>query len=114
MRIRTLDDTMRPVKPATLEEWIGLRGELLATLRFASSIDLLKNGAPLNARVFGTVEYEGFAVEKVVFQSFPGLYVCGNLFRPLDTDNFRSHIRQQPGAGRSGNKTGKINDSVPT
>ena len=85
MRIRWLDDVMQPLVPATLAEWEALKAELIANIRFASSIDLLRHGAPLSPRVFDTVEYDGFAVEKVILQTLPGFYLCGNLYRPLDT-----------------------------
>ncbi len=39
--------------------------------------------APLNAKVFGRIERDGYSVEKVHFQSHPGFYVGGNLYRPL-------------------------------
>jgi dienelactone hydrolase len=38
---------------------------------------------PLNAQVFGRVERDGYSVEKVFFESWPGFYVSGNLYRPL-------------------------------
>jgi len=37
---------------------------------------------PLRERVFGRIDREGYSVEKVYFQSLPGLFVCGNLYRP--------------------------------
>lgn len=37
----------------------------------------------LNARVFDRVERDGYSIEKVYFQSYPGVYVGGNLYRPL-------------------------------
>ncbi len=84
MKLRTLDDRMFPLAPETREEWEREREEILATLRFASSADLLTHDAPLNARVFDPVEYDGFTVEKVYFESLPGLYVTGSLYRPSD------------------------------
>jgi hypothetical protein len=39
--------------------------------------------APLDAHIFGRIEREDYSIEKVYFQSFPGLYVAGNLYRPL-------------------------------
>jgi len=37
----------------------------------------------LNAKVFGKIERSGYSVEKVYFESRPGLYVVGNLYRPV-------------------------------
>lgn len=85
MKLRTLDDVMVPAAPATAAEWEKMRSELIANLRFASSIDLLKHDAPLNAKVFDAAEHDGFVVEKVIFQSLPGFYVTGSLYRPKDT-----------------------------
>lgn len=85
MKVRNLNEVMTPVSPKSLEEWKVLRQEIIENLRFASGIDLLKHDAPLNAQVFDTVEYDGFVVEKVIFQSLPGFYVTGNLYRPKDT-----------------------------
>src|SRR5262249_10411765 len=39
---------------------------------------------PLRAAVTGTMERDDFAVEKLHFQSVPGLYVTCNLYRPKD------------------------------
>ena len=39
---------------------------------------------PLNAQVFGRVEHDGYATEKVYFESRPGFFVTGNLYRPLE------------------------------
>ena len=41
---------------------------------------------PLNAQVFGRMEYEGYTIEKVYFESYPGFYVTGNLYRPRGKD----------------------------
>ncbi|HMJ88599.1 MAG TPA: acetylxylan esterase [Candidatus Acidoferrum sp.] len=38
---------------------------------------------PLNAKIFGRIERDGYSVEKVYFQSYPGFYVAGNLYRPM-------------------------------
>ncbi len=43
---------------------------------------------PLHARVFGKVLRDGYSVEKVYFQSYPGFYVAGNLYRPIGRGKF--------------------------
>ncbi len=37
---------------------------------------------PLNARTVGTLEREGYRIEKVVYESQPGLYISANLWVP--------------------------------
>ena len=39
---------------------------------------------PLHAEVFGKWSGDGYSCEKACFESLPGLYVTGNLFRPLN------------------------------
>ncbi len=38
---------------------------------------------PLQAHVFGQIIRDGYSIEKVYFQTYPGFYLAGNLYRPL-------------------------------
>ena len=38
---------------------------------------------PLQAHIFGKIERDGYSIEKVYFQTLPGFYLAGNLYRPL-------------------------------
>ncbi|MFC1542907.1 alpha/beta hydrolase family protein [Candidatus Neomarinimicrobiota bacterium] len=37
---------------------------------------------PLNPYIFNRLDRDGYSVEKVYFESYPGFYVTGNLYRP--------------------------------
>ena len=37
---------------------------------------------PLNARVTGRIQADGYVIEKVIYESLPGFYVTANLYRP--------------------------------
>jgi len=38
--------------------------------------------SPLNAKSSGTLERDGFRIEKIVFESLPGFYVTANVYMP--------------------------------
>jgi uncharacterized protein len=69
---------------STKEEWaarkIILREEILKGINLFP----LPSRTPLNAVISSRRIYEGYSVENVYFESIPGYYVCGNLYRPLD------------------------------
>ena len=54
-----------------------MRREFIACLGGLPSSD-----TPLNARTVGTVECDGFTLEKVIFESRPGVFVTANLYLP--------------------------------
>ena len=37
---------------------------------------------PLNARVTGTIQADGFVIEKIIYESLPGYFVTADLYRP--------------------------------
>jgi len=59
-----------------------VRQERRRQLRDMLGIDPLPEKTPLNAVVTGTVDHPEFTVEKLHFQSSPGLYVTANLYIP--------------------------------
>ena len=63
-------------------EWEAKRGELQQQFFDMLGLWPLPERTPLNAKVTGTIERDAFRVEKVHFQSQPGLYVTGNLYLP--------------------------------
>src|SRR6201988_2305803 len=68
----------------------------------------LPEKTPLRAKVTGTLKRDGLVIEKLHFQSRPGLYVTGNLYRPEQSDKKPPavlYVCGHSGRGRDGNKT---------
>ncbi len=68
----------------------------------------LPEKTPLHATVTGTLEHEGVVIEKLHYQSKPGLYVTGNLYRPKHPKGKLPAILYVCGhafRGRDGNKS---------
>lgn len=73
-------------------------------------LDPLPERTPLKAVVTGIVEADGYVVEKLHYQSVPGLYVTGNLYRPARIEPGQRlpaifYVCGHSGMGRDGNKT---------
>ena len=67
---------------ATKADWLRRKPELRKELLYMLGLDPLPARTPLNARVTGRFEREGYRVENVVFESIPRLYVTANLYLP--------------------------------
>jgi cephalosporin-C deacetylase-like acetyl esterase len=57
---------------------------------------------PLNAKVSGTLERDGFRIEKVTFESLPGFVVTANLYLPSSITGRIPAVLMTPGHGASG------------
>lgn len=84
VRFGPLPDTntnFQPARYASLDEWTKRRDWLRMQVRVAAGLWPEPEKCPLNAKVFGKIEGDGYTIEKVYFESYPGLYVTGNLYR---------------------------------
>jgi dienelactone hydrolase len=68
--------------PAAREAWEKRAEELRRQVQVATGLWPMPERTPLKAQVFGRVDRPDFTVEKVAFESFPGQFVTGLLFRP--------------------------------
>jgi dienelactone hydrolase len=76
-------DTYAPFEPPTTPEAWAQRAELVRRqILVATGLWPMPTPAPFQAVVHGLVDRGDYTVEKVYFQSFPGHYVTGNLYRP--------------------------------
>jgi X-Pro dipeptidyl-peptidase-like protein len=82
-RYRTLDDRFAPPKFETAETW-NVRAAYLRDHVLASAGLLpLPEKTPLEPTIFGEIRKADYSVSKVYFESLPGFFVTGNLYRPL-------------------------------
>jgi len=65
-----------------LEDWKKQRPELRRQLLEMLGLDPLPARTPLKAQMTGRLQRNGYRIEKIVFQSLPGLYVTGNFYLP--------------------------------
>ena len=73
--------------PEEIEKWQAERKAF-----FLKQIGGLPERTPLNPKVTGTMKGDGYRVEKLYFESQPGLHVTANLYLPLGTGPFPAVI----------------------
>lgn len=66
----------------SIEAWTAKQPEVRRQLLDMLGLDPLPKRTPLEAKITGKLDREKYRIEKIVFQSLPGLYVTGNLYIP--------------------------------
>jgi dienelactone hydrolase len=92
----------------TREEWEARKPRLRREYFEMLGLWPLPEKTPLQATITGTVEHGEVVIDKLHFQSRPGLYVTANLYRPKKSDGRLPAILYVCGhsnRGRDGNKT---------
>ena len=85
----------------TREEWPARREACRAQLLEMLGLSPLPERGDLRARVTGRLDQEDFAVERLHFESSPGLYVTGSLYLPKGLDQPAPAILYVCGHGAS-------------
>ncbi|QEG38827.1 alpha/beta hydrolase family protein [Roseimaritima ulvae] len=68
--------------PEDLEAWEARAAELRKRVLVATGLWPMPQRTPMNPVIHGKVQRDGFTIEKVYFESVPGHFVTGMLFRP--------------------------------
>ncbi|HLV79386.1 MAG TPA: hypothetical protein VKT32_03860, partial [Chthonomonadaceae bacterium] len=76
-------DTPRgfPVFPSRAA-WEARRAFIRTQILVSCGLYPLPPRTPLKAKVFGRIARDGYTIEKVALQTYPGFYLAGNLYRP--------------------------------
>jgi hypothetical protein len=87
-RYRTLDDRFPAPQVTTLEAWKARAAYLREHILASAGLLPMPAKSPLNASLFGEVTHNDYSVSKVYFESLPGFFVTGNLYRPIGSGPF--------------------------
>ncbi len=71
--------------PESKAAWEQRQAELKQRVLVATGLWPMPEKTPLSPVIHGKVQRDGFTMEKVYFESLPGHFVTGMLFRPADT-----------------------------
>ncbi|MBX3422967.1 MAG: acetylxylan esterase [Pirellulaceae bacterium] len=80
--LRNLDSHCPFVPPQSLSQWQTRAADLNLQLRVALGLLPAPELDSVRPQIYGRRDLDGYSVEKCVFESLPGLYVTGSLFRP--------------------------------
>lgn len=125
VNLRHLDSGFPFEVPDSLDSWNQRRDRLKQDLMVSLGLWPMPPKTPLNAVIHGSISMDGYTVSKVYFQSMPGFFVTGNLYRPLIDDSAsstedHSRIKQFPGVlcphghFREGRFTEATHDEIET
>jgi dienelactone hydrolase len=81
--LRSTDGSTFPMRPITkAADWPARRDETRMRILVAAGLHPFPKRSPLNPVIHGKVERDDYTIERVIFESFPGHYVTGSLYRP--------------------------------
>ncbi len=69
--------------PPSLAVWEMRRARLREQILSAAGLNPLFVRTPLDAQIYGRIVHKDYTVEKVLLETLPGLYLGGNLYRPV-------------------------------
>ena len=84
----THNDRFAPPRLTTLDAWKARADYVRAHVLTSAGLLPMPEKPPLSASVFGEVTRSDYRVAKVYFESLPGFFVTGNLYRPIGNGPF--------------------------
>src|SRR6266567_1690349 len=81
--IKTLDTPRDFPTISSPGEWQARAKDIRQQVLVSCGLWPMPGKTPLKPHIFDKIQREGYSVEKVYFQTLPGFYLAGNLYRPL-------------------------------
>jgi hypothetical protein len=85
---RTLNDTFAPPHFSSLDAWNQRAAHIRELILESAGLMPMPARTPLGAQVFGEIKRDDYSVSKVYFESLPGFFATGNLYRPAGEGPF--------------------------
>jgi dienelactone hydrolase len=95
------------------EEWQERAAEIRAHILACAGLSPQPKKTPLHAKIFGRVEHDGYSVERVHFESYPGFLVTGNLYRPTDLEGPLPAVLNAHGHWHYGRLEATVDSHIP-
>ncbi|MEI7651759.1 MAG: acetylxylan esterase, partial [Verrucomicrobiota bacterium] len=80
--LKDLNGTFPFPAPKSIQDWEPRRDFVRRQLLVSQGLWPMPTKSPLNAVIHGKIDQGDYTVEKVYFESAPGFFVTGNLYRP--------------------------------
>ncbi|MBW7940257.1 MAG: acetylxylan esterase, partial [Candidatus Omnitrophica bacterium] len=97
-----------------LAAWEARKAELRTHLWVSMGAYPEPPKTPLNAKIYDKMEFSDFAVEKAFFESLPGFYATGTLYRPKGKTGPFPAVLCPHGHWKEGRLTHSDENSIPT
>ncbi len=81
-KLRDLDAHCPFTPPKSMDEWKARSADVKQQLMVSLGLLPMPKLEPVQAKVYGRIALDGYTIEKAVFETLPGFYVTGNLYRP--------------------------------
>jgi dienelactone hydrolase len=80
--LRTLYDASGFKPYASKDEWLKRRATLRQQILVSAGLEPMPPKGDLKPQIYGKEIRDGYTIEKVVLETFPGFYLSGSLYRP--------------------------------
>lgn len=88
VQYKTLNDRLEPPRFATADAWAPRAQYLREHVLASAGLMPMPPRTPLKPVIFGETPHADYIVSKVYFESLPGFFVTGNLYRPVGDGPF--------------------------
>jgi hypothetical protein len=82
--LKDLDGYFPWTPPESSDAWNKRATDVRRQMQVSLGLHPWPTKTPLNATVHGKIEGDGYTIEKAYFESMPGFFVTGSLYRPKD------------------------------